>query len=235
MRLYRPVGLYELRLIAEANWRAFPPRLPEQPIFYPVLNRRYAEEIASRWNPTDPNSGYMGVVTAFEIDDDVVARYEPQVVGASHHEELWVPAEEQRLFERGMNGAISIEVAFVGSDVRNALPDYDGPSGEVEAPEVLEGLVAAVERGRLRGGPLTQATDGLPELFATSTYMLKWDGLRDRCAWTLLGPEGRLAETETPEQAMSKLPGGVVVWTRGVQAGVCVFWEVYLDAGRSDR
>lgn len=36
MFLYRPVGLEELKLIAASNFRAFPPRLPEQPIFYPV-------------------------------------------------------------------------------------------------------------------------------------------------------------------------------------------------------
>lgn len=38
MKLYRPVGLRELELIAKADFKAFPPRLPEQPIFYPVLN-----------------------------------------------------------------------------------------------------------------------------------------------------------------------------------------------------
>jgi len=46
MILYRPVGLEELRLIYEADRRAFPPRLPGQPIFYPVLNQPYAAKIA---------------------------------------------------------------------------------------------------------------------------------------------------------------------------------------------
>ena len=36
--LYRPVGSEELRLIAASGFREFPPRLPGQPIFYPVLN-----------------------------------------------------------------------------------------------------------------------------------------------------------------------------------------------------
>ena len=35
--LFRPVGPKELELIRAANFRAFPPRLPDQPIFYPVL------------------------------------------------------------------------------------------------------------------------------------------------------------------------------------------------------
>jgi hypothetical protein len=38
--LWRPVGPEELALIRAADMRAFPPRLPEQPIFYPVLSKR---------------------------------------------------------------------------------------------------------------------------------------------------------------------------------------------------
>ena len=46
MTLYRPVGLNELDLIAQSGYRRFPPRLPEQPIFYPVCNEGYAVESA---------------------------------------------------------------------------------------------------------------------------------------------------------------------------------------------
>ncbi len=42
MSLSHPVDLEELLLIGDAEMRAFPPRLPEQPIFYPVLNEEYA-------------------------------------------------------------------------------------------------------------------------------------------------------------------------------------------------
>lgn len=48
--LYRPVGEKELDLIKESDYRKFPPRLAEQPIFYPVLNQEYATEIARDWN-----------------------------------------------------------------------------------------------------------------------------------------------------------------------------------------
>jgi putative RNA 2'-phosphotransferase len=40
--LYRPVGPEELALIEASGCSAFPPRLPEQPIFYPVTNEPYA-------------------------------------------------------------------------------------------------------------------------------------------------------------------------------------------------
>ena len=46
MVLYRPVGKTEYELIAQSEFTAYPPRLPEQPIFYPVLNEKNAREIA---------------------------------------------------------------------------------------------------------------------------------------------------------------------------------------------
>ncbi len=49
MILYRPVGTKELELIEKSNYTKYPPRLPEQPIFYPVLNEKYATEIAAQW------------------------------------------------------------------------------------------------------------------------------------------------------------------------------------------
>ena len=45
-RLYRSVGSEELELIKQSDSSAFPPRLPEQPIFYPVLTEEYARQIA---------------------------------------------------------------------------------------------------------------------------------------------------------------------------------------------
>ncbi len=51
--LYRPVGPRELELIEASGFRAFPPRLPEQPIFYPVLSFEYAAQIARDWNAKD--------------------------------------------------------------------------------------------------------------------------------------------------------------------------------------
>ena len=65
--LYRPVGLEELRLNEENGCREFPPRLPEQPIFYPVLIEEYAARIAREWNAKDPRTGYRGYVTRFRV------------------------------------------------------------------------------------------------------------------------------------------------------------------------
>lgn len=112
MILYRPVGEAELALIAQAGYTAFPPRLPEQPIFYPVLNEKYATEIASKWNTQDVNSGNKGYVTCFEIADEYISKYEVQTVGAHYHQELWVPAGELPEFNSHIIGKIQILSSF---------------------------------------------------------------------------------------------------------------------------
>jgi hypothetical protein len=71
--LWRPVGPEELALIQASEMRAFPPRLPEQPIFYPVLSEGYATKIARDWNV--PHSG-AGFVTRFKVRRDFLDAYE---------------------------------------------------------------------------------------------------------------------------------------------------------------
>ncbi len=107
--LYRPVGPRELALIEQSGWKAFPPRLPEQPIFYPVLNEGYAIQIARDWNVPASGSGF---VTRFEVQSDYLARFQPQCVGGREHEELWVPAEELPEFNRRIVGLIDVTRTF---------------------------------------------------------------------------------------------------------------------------
>ena len=94
MTLWRPGGQPELDLIEQSGWKQFPPRLPGQPIFYPVLNEAYATRIAREWNTRDPASGHVGSVLRFEVEADYVRRFEPRRVGGAGIDELWVPAEE---------------------------------------------------------------------------------------------------------------------------------------------
>lgn len=108
MILYRPVGQAEYDLITQSEFTRFPPRLPEQPIFYPVLNQQYAHEIAEKWNTRCADSGYKGYVTRFQLDDHFAVRYPVQTVGAGYHQELWVPAEELEEFNRHIVGKIEI-------------------------------------------------------------------------------------------------------------------------------
>jgi hypothetical protein len=114
MILYRPVGLRELELIAASKFAAYPPRLPDQPIFYPVLNVEYARQIAREWNTVDPFSGYCGFVTVFELNDSVASRYPVQTVGAKRHQELWIPAEELAEVNASIIGLIRVVEAHTG-------------------------------------------------------------------------------------------------------------------------
>lgn len=109
LTLFRPVGPKELALIEASGWRAFPPRLPEQPIFYPVLNEEYAVQIARDWNV--PASG-AGFVTRFAVEAGYAARFDRQVVGGREHEEFWVPAEELAEFNRHIIGPIEVIRTF---------------------------------------------------------------------------------------------------------------------------
>lgn len=111
MILYRPIGEAELALIEQSEYRSFPPRLPEQPIFYPVLNEKYAAEIASRWN-ANRNVGKKGYVTRFEVEDGYISKFKVQTVGASYHQELWVPAEELEEFNNHIIGRIEVIETF---------------------------------------------------------------------------------------------------------------------------
>jgi hypothetical protein len=107
--LWRPVGPQELALIAASAFRRFPPRLPEQPILYPVCNEQYAVEIAERWNAASDGGGY---VTRFDVWTEYLSRYETHVVGARHHEEYWIPAEELEGFNDAIVGAIEVVREF---------------------------------------------------------------------------------------------------------------------------
>ncbi|MFF8932129.1 hypothetical protein ACF1AO_33235 [Streptomyces longwoodensis] len=101
--LWRPTGPKELELVREANWRAWPPRLPEQPIFYPVLNEDYAIRIARDWNV--PHDG-VGYVTRFDVESEYLSRYPVQQAGGRTILELWVPAEELDEFNTHIVGEI---------------------------------------------------------------------------------------------------------------------------------
>src|SRR5215813_590883 len=106
--LFRPTGEKELALIRDSGWLAFPPRLPEQPIFYPVLNEDYATQIARDWNTKDERSGFVGYVLKFNVRREFLERYQIKVVGERRHEEYWIPATD--LTEFNLNIVEQIEV-----------------------------------------------------------------------------------------------------------------------------
>jgi hypothetical protein len=107
--LWRPTGPKELELVRALEWRAWPPRLPEQPIFYPVLNEDYAVKIARDWNVKNDGAGF---VTRFEVESDFLSRYPVQQAGGRTILELWVPAEELDEFNTRIVGPIKVVHEF---------------------------------------------------------------------------------------------------------------------------
>ncbi|MCW6532570.1 hypothetical protein NED98_20170 [Sphingomonas sp. MMSM20] len=103
--LWRPVGPQELELIEKAGMTAFPHRLPDQPIFYPVLSEDYAVKIARDWNVPASGSGY---VTRFEVKSSYLAAYAVQEAGGRAHLEYWIPAEEMDAFNAAIIGKIEV-------------------------------------------------------------------------------------------------------------------------------
>lgn len=103
--LYRPVGPDELVLIRASEWKRFPPRLPEQPIFYPVVQEEYARKIARDWNVKASGAGF---VTRFQVDASYLGRFEPQVAGGQSHTEYWIPAEQLDELNDNIVGIIEV-------------------------------------------------------------------------------------------------------------------------------
>jgi len=109
LTLWRPVGPKELELIEQSGMRAFPPRLPDQPIFYPVLTEDYAVKIARDWNV--PASG-AGFVTRFAVKRSYIEKYDVQEAGGRSHLEYWIPAEDLDAFNAAIVGVIEVVRRF---------------------------------------------------------------------------------------------------------------------------
>ncbi len=107
--LYRPINDKELELIVALEYEGFPPRLPEQPFFYPVMNEAYATQITRDWNVPAYGIGY---VVKFDVDADYLEQFDVQNVGGPIHNELWVPAEQMEEFNRHILGKTEIVSEF---------------------------------------------------------------------------------------------------------------------------
>jgi hypothetical protein len=107
--LFRPTGPEEYALIVACGYSKWPPRLPGQPIFYPVTNLRYAEEIARDWNV---KASGVGHVFEFEVRKSFAERYQVRTVGADYHTELWIPAEDIDELNTNIIGPIKLVATF---------------------------------------------------------------------------------------------------------------------------
>jgi hypothetical protein len=99
-------------LIRATGFREFPPRLPEQPIFYPVLTEEYAAQIARDWNTKDQRSGFVGYVLRFQVRTEFLQKHDVHVVGSSALCEYWIPADSLQKLNANIVGEIEIVSEF---------------------------------------------------------------------------------------------------------------------------
>jgi hypothetical protein len=107
VELWRPTGPHEIELVRASGSRRWPPRLPDQPIFYPVLNEDYATRIARDWNV---KASGVGIVTRFRVRKSFLDNYDVQQVGGETILEYWIPADDLEALNDNIVGTID-EVA----------------------------------------------------------------------------------------------------------------------------
>ncbi|HEX8350681.1 MAG TPA: hypothetical protein VF598_12025 [Hymenobacter sp.] len=107
--LCRLINQQELDVIAASGWLAFPPCLPEQPIFFFALGPDYATQLAH--DEDRPHDG-VGYVVRFAVDADYVAQFPVQYATDRQQEGLWVPAEELTELNNHIFGQIEVVGVF---------------------------------------------------------------------------------------------------------------------------
>lgn len=184
--LWRPTGKKELDLVAESGWRAWPPRLPEQPIFYPVLNRWYATKIAREWNV--PHGG-VGYVTTFDVRKDYLDRFPVQQAGGRDVLEYWIPAEELHEFNANIVGAIIEKARYLGR-----IPDDEFTQAEANLG--------------------CRFPDAWRQYLQGQSWLSKgW--LESGCYLTILAPQESYEWGDAWQPAAQSFPGLVILGTDG--------------------
>ncbi|HLO31112.1 MAG TPA: hypothetical protein VK249_18330, partial [Anaerolineales bacterium] len=117
-----------MELIYDSGMKAFPARLPQQPIFYPVLQLEYARQTASGWNAKSGQSA--GYVTQFKVEDEYISQFEKHTVGSSEYEEFWIPADEVEKFNQHILGHIKVIEAHFGDAFQGFVPEQFGLQGK---------------------------------------------------------------------------------------------------------
>jgi hypothetical protein len=140
--------------VAASGWRAWPPRLPDQPIFYPVCNRWYATKITREWNVPAEGVGY---VTRFEVDRAYLDRYEVHQAGGRDVLEYWIPAAELAELNAHIVGAI---IGGDGSREQLVLDLRGDPAPVLLLDTTSDGWANGIRQGDDIGGLIDRIEAG---------------------------------------------------------------------------
>ena len=124
--LYKSLTPAQFAGVIQSDWRELAAESPDQKMFYPKLNRQYAEMVARMLNLAHYNAAY---VVKFNVNALFLARYEIQTVAYDEHQEYKIPIEDLPLLNCHIVGIIEVVSAFTLKDCQK--------------PPLIEGLMAA--------------------------------------------------------------------------------------------
>src|SRR5580692_6626689 len=176
-KLFRPIGLQELARLWDSGMREFPQRLPQQPIFYPVVNLDYASQIARDWNTPDANSGFAGFVTRFNVSSTYLSKFDLHTAGSAAHREYWIPAKEMNSFNKAISGLISVEESFFGDKFSGHVPDEHRLKGQ-NAVEQFTTLSNIPDQAEFK----SEVSTNRKAVFLNCLFWLKTDPSRLGCS-----------------------------------------------------
>ena len=106
MVLYRPIAGSEYNEVLARDFRSFPPRAEEQPLFTALLSEERASRIARRLR-VEPPSDNRSYVVSFLVDDAYIRQFPVQ--GSTELDgALWIPAEEMEILNQHLIGDIRV-------------------------------------------------------------------------------------------------------------------------------
>jgi hypothetical protein len=121
--LFRPVGFGELQLVRNSGWTRFPPRLPDEPIFYPIGDEDDAIQIARTWSL---KTGVSCYVLRFAVDVTFLTRHPLQRARNAAQREYRILAGGLEELDDHILGAIELIASFY-KELDNARePRRDG-------------------------------------------------------------------------------------------------------------
>lgn len=111
MELYRPMSAEEYKAVAAKEFRGFPPRTEEQPLFAALLSQTGAERIAKHMR-IEKRAEHTAYVVSFLVEDSFIRQFPVQHDDEPDYRAVWIPAEDVELLNQHLIGKIRMLERF---------------------------------------------------------------------------------------------------------------------------
>ena len=112
MELYRPISADEYAAIKEKEFKGFPHRSAEQPLFTALLSQEGSIQIARRLRVDKQTESDMVYVVGFIAEDAYIRQFPVQHADDPERRALWIPAEEIDILNQHLIGKIRVLDSF---------------------------------------------------------------------------------------------------------------------------